>query len=108
MRLFKKRVRPLNTTVLRQYKAEAYGRLSFSGGWSGYWETQIDGITYRSERLTGLKAIKGDTGNFVTEAILDRVRLRKHPEQFREDLDQLKFGGYRYVSSEGQVEQWSW
>lgn len=105
---FKKRVKPLNTTILRQYKAEAKGRLSFSGGWSGYFETRIDGVSYRGERVSGLKAVLGDTGNFICDAILDRVRLRKHPERYREDLDQLRYGGYRYISADGHVEQWSW
>ena len=108
MCLFKKKVKPLNTTVLRQYKAEAYGRLSFSGGWSGYWETRINGVRYRGETVSGLKAILGDTGNFVLDAIIDRVRLRKYPEKYQEDLDKLRYGGCRYVCEDGRVEQWNW
>lgn len=108
MRLFKRKPKPLNTIILRQYKAEAYGRLRFSGGWSGYWETTIDNVSYRSERVPGLRAILGDYGNFVIDAILDRVRLRKHPENYREDLDKLRYGGVRFVNTDGRVEQWNW
>lgn len=108
MNLFKRKPKPLNTTILRRYKSEAYGRLRFVGGWSGYWETKIDNVSYRSERVSGFQAVIGDCGNFVIDAILDRVRLRKHPDQFREDLDKLCYGGYRYVNHGGSVEQWSW
>lgn len=108
MGLFKRKPKPLNTAILRQYKAEGYGRLRFIGDWSGYWETTIDGVSYRSERVPGLRAILGDYGNFVIDAILDRVRLRKYPENYREDLDQLRYGSVRFVNSDGRVEQWNW
>lgn len=108
MRLFKRKHKPLNTIILRQYKTEGYGRLRFSGGWSGYWETAIDNVSYRSERVSGFRAISGDCGNFVIDAILDRVRIQKHPQMYREDFEQLKHGGVRFVKADGSVEQWSW
>jgi hypothetical protein len=105
---FKKKNKPLNNSILLKYRHEALGRLRFFGGWSGYWETTIDGVSYRSERVPGLREILGDYGNFIIDAILDRVRLRRHPERYREDFEQLRYGGVRYVKADGSVEQWHW
>ena len=51
MKLFrrKKKNKPLNFAVLNKYRSEAMSRLRFWGIWSGYWETTIDNVRYRSE-----------------------------------------------------------
>lgn len=98
----------MKTTLLKAYRSEAYGRLQFIGGWSGWWETKIDGIWYRSERVSGFKALKDDYGNFIIDAICDRVKLRRSPQSYTEELAQCHYGGCRFVSYDGSVEQWHW
>ena len=108
MRLFKRKPKPLNTTILKQYRFDAYGKLTFSGGWSGYWTTRIDGINYRSPTVSGLKFLKDEYDNFIQDAILDRIKLRRNPEHYSKDLAMAHYGGYRYISENGNVEQWNW
>lgn len=82
--------------------------MKFIGYWSGFWETRIDGVNYRGETVSGFKAITGDIGNFVIDAIIDRARLRKHSNKYNEELAMASYGGYRYVKADGSVEQWNW
>jgi len=105
---FKKKIKPLNNTILLRWRHEALGRLTFYGGWSGYWETRIDGIRYRGERISGLKYIKGDFGTFIQDALIDRARLKKTPSKYSEEIAMCNYGGYRYVYEDGSVQQWNW
>ena len=105
---FKKKVKPLNNTILLRWRHEALGRLSFTGGWSGFWETRIDGISYRGETISGFKAVVGDVGTFIQDALIDRAKLEKHPNKYSEELGMCRYGGYRYISKDGSVQQWNW
>ena len=108
MQLFKKKIKPLDNTILLKWRHEALGRLTFTGGWSGYWETVIAGIHYRGERVTGLKAVLGDVGTFIQDALIDRVKLEKSPSKYSEEIAMCKYGGYRYICEDGSVLQWNW
>lgn len=108
MWLFKKKTKPLDNTILLRWRDEALGRLTFTGGWSGYWETEIAGIRYRSERISGLKAVLGDVGTFIQDALIDRAQLAKNPSKHSEEKAMCNYGGYRYVCEDGSVEQWNW
>ena len=108
MWLFKKKNKPLNTTILREYRHEALGRLRFFGSWSGFWETRIDGIKYRGETVSGFSAIVGDCGTFIQDALIDRVKLRRYPKKYSEELAMCRYGGYRYIDKDGNVQQWNW
>lgn len=105
---FKKKNQPLNTVVLRAYRHEALGRLRFVGQWSGFWETRIDGITYRSERVSGFKAVMNDCGTFIQDAIIDRVKLRREPKKYSEDLGICCYGGCRFIDEHGDATTWNW
>ncbi len=105
---FKKKVKPLNITILLRWRHEALGRLRFKGGWSGYWETSIDGISYRSERVSGVRYVVGDSGTFIQNALIDRARLAKNPSKYSEALDMCRYGCQRYIDAKGNVEQWHW
>jgi hypothetical protein len=83
---FKKKAKPLNNAILLRWRHEALGRLTFVGGWSGYWETCVGGIRYRGERVSGLKAVLGDTGTFIQDALIDRVKLEKKPSKYSEEI----------------------
>ena len=108
MWLFKKKNKPLNNTILLLWRHEALGRLTFTGGWSGYWETEIAGRRYRGERVSGLKAVLGDAGTFIQDALIDRVKLEKSPSKYSEEIAMCKYGGYRYICEDGSVQQWHW
>ena len=105
---FKKKVKPLNNTILLRWRHEALGRLSFVGSWSGWWETRIDGIAYRGAQVSGFKAVVGDCGTFIQDALIDRAKLEKHPNKYSEELGMCRYGGYRYISEDGSVQQWNW
>lgn len=106
MLLFKKKIKPLDNTILLRWRHEALGRLTFTGGWSGYWETKIAGIRYRSERVSGLKAVIGDVGTFIQDALIDRAKLAKNLSKYSEELAMCQYGSYRYIDTNGTVEQW--
>jgi len=108
MKLFrrKKKNKPLNFTVLNKYRSEAMSRLRFWGIWSGYWETTIDNVRYRSEIVSGFKYISGDYGNFIRDSILDRVRLRKNKEKKSETDNMIYYGNYRFIDNDGNAEWW--
>lgn len=108
MCLFKKRIKPLNNTILLQWRHEALGRLEFVGSWSGFWQTSIDGITYCSERVSGFKAVIGDCGTFIQDALLDRVRLRRDPEKYSEELARCQYGACRFIDEHGNIGTWNW
>ncbi len=108
MWLFKKKIKPLDNTILLEWRHEALGRLTFTGGWSGYWETEIAGIRYRGEKVSGLKAVLGDVGTFIQDALIDRVKLKKCPSEYSEEIAMCKYGGYRYICENGSVQQWHW
>ena len=99
-----KRNKRLNCVILKEYRMEALKNLHFMGGWSGYWETRIAGVTYVSERVTGLKYVKGDSGTFIQDAIIDRVRLRRA----KEDVSWSYLHDRRFVDNKGNVEWWAW
>ena len=105
---FKKKIKPLNNTILLRWRHEALGRLRFFGSWSGYWETRIEGIRYRGERVSGFKAVVGDIGTFIQDALIDRAQLAKNPSKYSEEIAMCKYGGYRYICEDGSVEQWNW
>ena len=105
---FKKKIKPLNNTILLKWRHEALGRLRFCGGWSGYFETIIDGITYRGERVSGFRAISGNVGTFIQDALIDRAKLAKNPEKYSEQIAMTMYGGKRFVCEDGTVEQWNW
>jgi hypothetical protein len=100
----KKKAAGLNATILRRYRTEAYGHLIFIGSWSGYWKTTIDGIVYRSDRVSGFKYIKGDYGDFVTNAILDRVRLVRNKTEEIKALQLQNYGRERWIDSNGNAD----
>lgn len=106
MELFKKKIKPLNNTLLLKWRREALDKLRFKGRWSGYWETKIDGIRYRSEMRSGFLFIAEDHGNFIQDALIDRARLERDPEKYSEELAACRQGGRRYVDALGNVEQW--
>lgn len=106
MKLFSRKARPLKTRLLKQYRNEAYSRLRFMGSWSGWFETRIDGICYRSESVSGFKYVVGDYLNFLQDSIIDRVKLRRNPKAFKREIEMSRMGGYRYVCENGEVEQW--
>ena len=105
---FKKKIKPLNTFILRKYRQEAIGRLRFIGSWSGFWETTIDGINYRGERVSGYKAVVGDCGSFIQDALIDRVKLRRDPKKYSNEISMCRYGAYRFIDAKGNVHQWNW
>lgn len=105
---FKKKIKPLNNSILLEYRHEALGRLQFIGQWSGFWKTRIDGITYRSERVSGFKAVVGDRGTFIQDAIIDRVKLRREPKKYSEELGICRNGGCRVIVEHGDAITWYW
>ena len=109
MKLFrrKKKIKPLNFSVLNAYRCEALSRLKFWGTWSGYWETVIDNVRYRSEIVSGFKYISGDYGNFIRDSILDRVRLRKDKKNKEIISNMIRYGNERFVDNEGNVDWWN-
>lgn len=104
----KKKINPLNTTILLRWRHEALGRLRFCGGWSGYFETTISGITYRGERVSGYRGVTGNIGTFIQDALIDRARLAKNPEKYSEQIAMARYGCKRFVREDGTVEQWNW
>lgn len=76
--LFKKNTQCLNVNILRRWRREAVSNLEFVGKWSGYWETCVDGITYRSEMVSGFRYVVGDTGSFIQDVLIDRAKLKKN------------------------------
>lgn len=109
MKIFrrKKKNKPLNFSVLNAYRCEALSRLRFFGGWSGYWETVIDNVRYRSESVSGFKYVIGDYGNFIRDSILDRVRLRKNKKKKEITSNMIRYGNKRFVDNEGNAEWWN-
>lgn len=105
---FKKKIKPLNNTVLLRWRHEALGRLRFVGVWSGYWETSIDGIWYRGEVVSGFKFLIEDSGTFIQDALIDRAKLAKNPQKYSEELSMCRDGGYRFIDENGNVQQWHW
>ena len=103
---FKKKIKPLNNTILLRWRHEALGMLRFSGAWSGYWETRIEGVRYRGERVSGFKAVVGDIGTFIQDALIDRAKLAKNPSKYSEELGMCRYGAYRYICEDGSVQQW--
>lgn len=99
-----KRNKRLNCVILKEYRMEALKNLHFMGGWSGYWETRIAGVTYISDRVTGLKYLTGNSGTFIQDAIIDRVRLRRA----KEDVSWSYLRDRRYVDNKGKAEWWAW
>lgn len=100
---FKKRIKPLNNTILLRWRHEAFDNLTFIGTWSGYWKTRINGINYRSETVSGFKAVVGDTGTFIQDALIDRATLAKYPSKNSEELGMCRD---RFVDADGNVERW--
>lgn len=105
---FKKKIKPLNNSVLLAYRHEALGRLCFEGSWSGYWKTRIDGVDYRSPSMCGINFLKDEYGNFIRDALIDRVKMRRNPKKYSEELGMCRYGAFRYVCEDGTVEQWHW
>jgi hypothetical protein len=105
---FKKKVKPLNNTILLRWRHEALGKLRFFGSWSGYWETRIEGVCYRGESVSGFKAVVGDIGTFIQDALIDRAKLAKNPLKYSEELGMCIYGAYRYIREDGSVQQWHW
>lgn len=105
MRLLHRKTKHLNTTLLRRYRNEAYGRLSFDGGWSGYWHTAIDGISYRSAMVPRINYLTGNYGNFVVDAILDRVRLERNKYALMTARNFAKYGKARIIFEDSRVQQ---
>lgn len=103
---FKKKIKYLNVTILLKWRNEALNRLRFCGGWSGHYETTIDGITYRGERISGLRAIIGGTDTFIQDALIDRAKIAKSIKNNKE-LEILKHKYKRFVRENGTVEQWN-
>ena len=107
---FKKKINSLNNTILLRWRHEALGRLRFYGvygGWSGYFETTICGITYRGERVSGFRAVTGNVGTFIQDALIDRARLAKNPGKYSEQIAMTMYGCKRLVREDGTVEQWN-
>lgn len=103
---FKKKIKYLNVTILLKWRNEALSQLRFYGGWNGHYETIIDGITYRGERISGLHVITGDTGTFIQDALIDRAKIAKSIKNNKE-LEILKSRYKRFVRENGTVEQWN-
>ena len=104
---FLKRNRFLNTTILSQWCLDALKNLDFVGGWDGYWATRIEGIKYRSERVSGFNAVVGDCGTFIQDALIDRAKIKRNPKKFSKELDICASSGWRYVNSKGEVTQFN-
>ena len=100
----RKKAKPLCCVVLRHYREQVARTLHFDGGWSGYWTVKIGGVKYISERVSGLRAVLGKTGNFIQDAILDHVRMRKSGEDFSWSYERDR----RYVYEDGHCEWWHW
>ena len=105
---FKKKIKPLNNTILLRWRHEALGKLRFFGAWSGYWETRIEGVCYRGETVSGFKAVVGDIGTFIQDALIDRAKLAKNSSKYSEELGMCRYGAYRYICQNGSVQQWHW
>jgi len=102
-----KRNRFLNTAILSQWRLEALKNLDFVGGWSGYWTTRIEGVKYRSERVSGFNAVVGDCGAFIQDVLIDRAKIKRNPKKFSKELDICASGGVRYVDWRGEVTQFN-
>ena len=98
-----RRKKALDCTILKQYRLEAFSRLSFQGAWSGYWETKIDGIWFRGPRVSGFCYVMGDDKGFMRNAILERVRLRREDNTTALSIARYKD---RYLDEEGKGEWW--
>ena len=103
MRWFRKKKKGLNVTVLKAYRNEASRNLDFIGGWSGYYETRIDGVDYRSERVSSFRfCVHGMAGCgwFLHNAIKDRIYLRRNKEKMEEYSNSPVFDRERWIESE--------
>ena len=103
MNWFKKKRATLDVTVLKAYRFEARRNLNFVGGWDGYWETRIDGVDYRSERVSSfMYVVHGESGSgfFLHNAIIDRIRLRRNPKMFEDYKSSPVFDRERWIESE--------
>ena len=60
----------MRVKLLKKIRNEALSNLYFVGTWSGYWKTSINGITYKSDVVSGFQYVIGDTGTFIQDAIL--------------------------------------
>ena len=96
----------MNITILSRLRTEAIGRLRFSGGWSGYWYTRIDGINYCSAIMSGFRFLTGDCGSFVQDAILHRIKLKRDKNAESEALQLCGYGREYHISEKGKVELW--
>lgn len=104
MKWFKKKKRnTLDVTILREYRLEARRRLDFIGGWSGHWTTTIDGVSYRSERVSSFRyCVYGEygCGHFLRNAIIDRIQLRRDPEKMKDYANAPAFDRERWIETE--------
>ena len=103
MNWFKKKRNNLDVTVLKAYRNEARRNLNFIGGWDGYWETKIDGVGYRSERVSSFRyCVHGIAGAgwFLHNAIIDRIKLRRDPKAFEQYQNSPVFDRERWIESE--------
>lgn len=65
----------MKTKLLKQYRSEALRNLEFDGGWSGYWTTEVDGVRYRSNSVSGFCYLVNDTGVFIQNVLIHRINL---------------------------------
>ena len=103
MNWFKKKRKTLDATILKEYRFEARRNLNFVGGWSGYWETRIDGVSYRSERVSSFRyCVYGEAGCgfFLHNAIIDRIHLRRDPNKMNEYQSSPVFDRERWIDTE--------
>lgn len=64
----------MKVKLLKRYRQQAATNLKFIGGWSGYYKTTIDGVVYRSQKICGLNYLLDQTGDFIPNCIIDRVK----------------------------------
>lgn len=101
--LKKKKRSTLDVTILKAYRFEARRNLNFIGGWDGYWETRVDGVDYRSERVSSFRyCVHGEAGSgfFLHNAIVDRIHLRRNPKMLEEYESSPIFDRERWINSE--------
>ena len=94
----------MNIKILTELRTEAIGRLRFTGGWSGYWYTRIDGINYRSAIMSGFRFLTGDCGSFVQDAILHRLKLKRDKKAESESLQLCGYGREYRISEKGEIQ----
>lgn len=70
----------MKVKLLKKLRRQAEYNLKFIGRWSGYWLTNIEGIYFYSNVVSGFKFVTLDCGYFLQNAISLYVSMKRKKE----------------------------